>query len=224
MAASGDVKRIVADTDSLLFWGNSRFLEVLLTNVGVTTTTACVGELARHASAGEGRRFGTAGLDEDERRRKAAAERVLPYVDPDRKYPDGVAAGDVTINAEFCGTPGLGHRKGGGEESIARLVSKHADAVEVVAMMDSGRNEQYYERGGRELVRARVPDWDTRRLSFVSPASVLGLLVDQGLADESAVCADLDSSIQQEGWPDAAWRDVPLDCPQGPDFLPDTFG
>lgn len=224
MAPGSDVNRIVADTDALLFWGGSRFLDSLFTNVGITTTKACVSELARHARAGEDGRFGTATLDGDERRRKRSAENVLPYVDPNRTHPPGIGADDVTITTAFCGTAGLARRKGGGEESIARLVSQRPGAVEVVAMMDSGRNEQYHERGGRELVRETVPEWDSRRLSFVSPASVLGLLAVQGLASQPELCADLASLIDHEGWPDAAWRNVPLDCPQGPDFLPETFG
>ena len=38
MESESRVSRMIADTDALLFWGNSQFLRSLLTNVGITTT------------------------------------------------------------------------------------------------------------------------------------------------------------------------------------------
>jgi hypothetical protein len=182
-----------------------------------------VGEVHRHSNKGENRRFGVAALSKDDRRRKRAAENILPYVDPNQNSPTGVVDSDITINAEFCGSTGLAQQKGGGEESIAKLVSQHTDAVEVIAMMDSGRNEDYYERGGRELVKNSVGSWDTQQISFVSPASVIALLGAEGVVGKSEICSDLARLIEQEGWPDTAWHDVPIDCSQGPDFLPDSL-
>lgn len=224
MASGSGISRIVADTDSLLFWGDSDFLADLFTNVGITTTNACVGEVSRHANKGNNSRFGVAALSKDDQRRKRAAENILPYIDPNRSSPQGISDADITINAEFCGSTGLGHKEGGGEESIANLVSQYTNAVEVIAMMDSGRNKEYYERGGRELVKTSITNWDSQQISFVSPASVIALLEAQGVVGKSAICSDLARLIEQEGWPDTAWHDVPIDCSQGPDFLPDSFG
>jgi hypothetical protein len=223
MESESRVSRIIADTDALLFWGNSQFLRFLLTNVGITTTNACVGEVTRHANKGENSRFGTAVLNSDERRRKQAAEAILPYINPTKSYPQGINTDDVTINAEFCGITGLAQQKGGGEKSIAKLVSQYPNSVEFVAMMDSGRNEDFSERGGRELVLETVPDWNDSQISFISPASVIALLANLEIISKSEACSDLATLIKKEGWPNTAWHDVPLDCPQGPDFLPDSF-
>ena len=220
MSNSSDVARIVADTDALLFWGNSDYLCDIATNIHITTTNACLVEVTRHSNSG-GSHLGTAGLDADERRRQEGASNILPFLTGSSSLPQGVSADDVTINTKFCGVPGLQHDSDGGEESIAELLRGFANSVEFVAMMDSGANNQGFSRGGRDLVKNSVPNWDSQGISFVSPAPILALLAVEGLLTSSQVCSDLDCLIREEKWPNAAWRNVPLDCSEGPSFLPD---
>lgn len=222
MSNGRTVARIVADTDALLFWGNSGHLDKILTNIEITTTNACVGEVTRHANQSGGH-YGLAGLGPDERRRVEGATNILPFLEEDEANLGDISTDEITINSKFCGLQGLHHEPDGGEQSIAELLSNYTNSVEVVAMMDSG-SDQYYQRGGRELVKNEISDWSNQNISFISPAPVLALLVVEDVITESEACSDLAHLIEQEGWPDAAWHDVPLNCSEGPSFLPMRSG
>jgi len=222
MGGRGGIDRIVADTDALLFWGQSGYLQTLVTNVGITTTTACVQEVCTHANKDSTDRFGLSTLSDDEQRRKDAAERIRPYLDPGTRLPPGIVDTDLTISVVQCGDPSVRTRSSAGERSIARLVSDHPKEVEFVAMMDTGRNDDL-ERGGRDLVKSATDNWNTQGISFVSPAPILALLVVNGIASETGVCADIARLIDSEGWPEVAWRNVPLGCSEGPAFLPQSL-
>lgn len=197
------VHRLVADTDALVAYGSLNVFPDLASNVGITTTQKCYGELKDHTTLERGERY-----DPHAKARKEAAETVLSSIDDD----------STVLNWAYCGESNIQT----GEESILELLKQYANDVEGVLMMDDSDSDR--ADSGRELIANRLDDQALNKFNFFAVGFPIVVLFQQKTLSQKKACAAIDNISSSQGWKsDSAlrriWDDLSINCPQEPEFL-----
>lgn len=142
MATDGPQSPVLVDTDALIAVANSSFWDLIIGNVGLTTTNVCQHELRRHRDETR------SGAPEGSRpyRLNRGSRRVLDALDDDEIPLTRV----VSVPRP--------HGADAGERSLEQQLVEHPEALDFVVLMDAhGRQSIRREVQNRDLEARVVP-------------------------------------------------------------------